>query len=477
MVTLRPSLFLAVAAVIAFGATLAGSFHLDDYAIFSDRTLGSPSGWLEVWRPEQTRPLAYFTFWLNRWLNGGDPLGYHAVNLALHAGAALALFGVLRRLVAPRAALIAAALFAVHPIQTEAVAYIFARATLLATLLSLLSLGAWVRGRRWMAVAWFAAALLAKEECLALPLLFLMLDGVSVPLAAAVGLSLAAGARLAWVAAIVRGSAAGWQAGISPLDYLATQGPVILRYFRLLVLPWGYSVDPDIAIARGWAPLAAWGALAALGVMAWRRRKKEGLWILAGLALLAPSSSLFPLADLAADRRMYLPVAAFGAAAALLLARARPAVLLAGAALLTVLSVQRSLVWRSEESLWSEAERMAPGKLRPKLQLARAAGPPRALELLAQARTLAPDDPAVPGELGRLYLASGDPARALAEFGRALALAPGDARALNNRGAALLALDQREAAREDFLRALAMDPTLEEARENLARLATAPAAK
>ena len=91
------------------------------------------------------------------------------MSLALHLGVVLLLFNVLGRLLPARAALVGAAIFAVHPMLAEPVNYIFARGTLLAALLSLLAMRAWITERRWMAVAWFAAAMLAKEECAALP--------------------------------------------------------------------------------------------------------------------------------------------------------------------------------------------------------------------------------------------------------------------------------------------------------------------
>jgi Flp pilus assembly protein TadD len=124
-------------------------------------------------------------------------------------------------------------------------------------------------------------------------------------------------------------------------------------------------------------------------------------------------------------------------------------------------------VWCTERALWQEAVERAPGKVRPKIQLARAVGPPRALELLEQARALAPEDPQIAAEMGRIHLESGRPQDALREFGRALALTPRDPRALNNRGTALLALGQGDAARIDFEWALEIDPCLFEARLNL----------
>src|SRR5271165_7699016 len=122
---MRARLLLLAAALVAFGASLGSGFHFDDYAIFSDRALTSPGGWLDIWTLQQTRPLTYLTFWLNYQVGGQDPLGYHLLNLALHAGAVLLLYECLRRLIPEPAALAAAAIFAVHPIQAEAVNYIW----------------------------------------------------------------------------------------------------------------------------------------------------------------------------------------------------------------------------------------------------------------------------------------------------------------------------------------------------------------
>ena len=158
MIALREKLILVFAGLIAFGGCLLAGFQFDDYAIFSDPSLTSSSGWWEVWRPLRTRPLTYFTFWANYQLGGQNPVGYHAVNLALHLACVWVLFDVLKKLMPANAAFVAAAVFAVHPIQTEAVAYVFARGTLLATLFCLLALRDWAAGHHWRAVGWFAIA-------------------------------------------------------------------------------------------------------------------------------------------------------------------------------------------------------------------------------------------------------------------------------------------------------------------------------
>jgi Flp pilus assembly protein TadD len=133
-------------------------------------------------------------------------------------------------------------------------------------------------------------------------------------------------------------------------------------------------------------------------------------------------------------------------------------------------SVFRTEVWRSDQALWREALAHAPGKVRPRIQLARSVSTPEALRLLEEARRLAPRDPAVAVETGRTLLAAGNPAAALGEFGRALALDPRDAGNYNNRGVALAALGQTEAARRDFQRALELAPGLATAVENLRKM-------
>jgi tetratricopeptide (TPR) repeat protein len=284
-------------------------------------------------------------------------------------------------------------------------------------------------------------------------------------------LSLAAGIRVLVAVQTTAGSGAGGHAGIAAQSYLLTQGVVILRYLRMLLLPWGFSVDPEIQIASLWTGLLAWAAVIGLVLLAWRTgtRSGAGIWFLGGLILLLPSSSIFPANDLAADYRMYLPMIGFAASIGLLLERVRPIYLAPAFLALVCLSYQRTAVWRSEESLWIDAVRKAPGKVRPRIQLARAVEPARALEILEQARRIAPADPRIPSEEGRVYLSLGEPARALPEFGRVLALDPGSAEAFNNRGVALLALDQKEAAVEDFERALARDPCQFNALLNLRR--------
>ena len=451
-----PRALLSVAVLLAFGASITHGFHFDDYSVIHG----------PVWQAWQTRPLTWLSFAMNAAISI-HPALWHAVSLAAHLAAVLLLYQLLLRFMSPTAALLGAAVFAVHPIQAESVAYVYSRATLFSTALCIAAGLLWLRGRLWFAVGCFAMAMLAKEDCASVPLVILLLDRRNIrsrigPIAVMFAIAIATAFRTLAVTRAITGSGAGFTAGISPQAYMLNQGYVIVRYLRLIFAPYGFSIDPEIHVSMTLA-LISWVAVAALAIFAARRQR----WILAGLILLIPSSSVFPLADLAADHRMYLPMAAFAGCAGVWLAKLPRALGVAIVLLLIGISAQRMTVWAGDEKLWSEAVEQAPGKLRPHIQLSRALPPTRALTELNETQARYPDNPAVEAELGRVYLELGHPELALAEFGKVLAQEPGDAHAINNRGVALRALGQEDAARQDFERALKIDGCLADARQNL----------
>lgn len=437
---MRARLLLAAAVLAAFGGSLFAGFHLDDYAIFSD-TL--PNWW------RASRPLTDLTFWLNGRIGGQEPAGYHAVNLLLHLGAVLLAYECLRRLMPAGAALIAAAIFAVHPLQAQAVNYVADRGVILAAVLCLAGLLAWIEGWPWLAVPAFAAALVADPRCAFFPFVFFVVRPKD-------RLALAAGVVLA-IVAIVRSAH-----GVYALAL------VTLRFLRLFLVPWGFTIAPDVREPI-WLAVAAVVVIGALAVWQGRRldARSEVAWFLAGLVLLIPHF----FGDPAADPRMYLPLFAFAAAAGLLLARIPGrAAAVAVLAILAAISVSRTYVWMSEERLWREAVRRAPDQIEPKIQLAKSLKAADALEMLARAREQAPYNPDIPAEIGKVLLDEQQFDGAVDELSRAVALNPRNASAFNNRGVALAALGQIPAATADFEHALLVDPNLAEARENLKRL-------
>ena len=126
---------LAALTIFAYYPAWHGSFLWDDDDyIINNKLLTAPDGWQRIWfsldSPSQYFPLTYSTFRIEHALWGLNPTGYHWVNLLLHVANALLAWAVLARLKVPGAWL-AAAIFALHPVQVESVAWITERKNVL----------------------------------------------------------------------------------------------------------------------------------------------------------------------------------------------------------------------------------------------------------------------------------------------------------------------------------------------------------
>ncbi|MGA2679752.1 MAG: tetratricopeptide repeat protein [Sedimentisphaerales bacterium] len=120
----------------------------DDYYVTNNPLLTAPGGLYRIWTSgavtSQYFPLTYTTFWFEYRLWGFNPVGYHVVNVAIHIINSLLLWLVLRRLSVP-GAWFASAVFALHPVQVESVAWVTERKNLLMLLFSLLSVLCWLK--------------------------------------------------------------------------------------------------------------------------------------------------------------------------------------------------------------------------------------------------------------------------------------------------------------------------------------------
>ena len=127
--------------------------------------------------PSLLRPrfLSYLTFWLNFEWFGAAPWAFRLTNVLLHAVAVQFCYRALRRLLGDGRAFFAAAVFAVHPLQADAVLYVFSRPVVLMGLLVWVAIDRWLAGKHWWAVLFYSLALLAKEEAIALPLFLVAL--------------------------------------------------------------------------------------------------------------------------------------------------------------------------------------------------------------------------------------------------------------------------------------------------------------
>src|SRR5438874_11579252 len=184
------ALMLIAVTIFAYTPAWNGGFIWDDDAyIINNELLTAPDGLRRIWfsldSPSQYFPLVYSTFRIEHALWGLNPTGYHWVNLLLHVANALLVWRVLARLSVPGAWL-AGAVFALHPVQVESVAWITERKNVLMGFFFLLTLLAWLAfvdertKRPWpfyvLALILYVLALSSKTTACTLPAaLFLIL--------------------------------------------------------------------------------------------------------------------------------------------------------------------------------------------------------------------------------------------------------------------------------------------------------------
>lgn len=476
---------------IAYVNALTSAFHFDDSAIFKVAGIVSPGfGW-DLFGPDQTRPLTWLTFHANYLIGGKEPLLYHVFNVLLHMGNVALLLAIARRYVSPVAAFGVAAVFALHPIQTESVTYVYARSTLLSTHFALWTL--WFFGlRRYVTSAvLFAVSLLAKEEAVALPAFLLLLDLYERRrpnlryYGALLGMVALTAAHLAYL--IISAPAAigvGRVRGISTLEYLLSQGRVLWIYLRILIAPYDLNLDRDVAVSTslfspaGTLPaLVALAALCAvLGRLAWSKRSQAALWALGFFILIAPSSSIVAQADLIFEHRTYLPLLCLAIGLGFLLERLKPAQVATGIAILIPVllgaTVVRNAAWHDEKSFAADLVAKSPNKGRAWLALAEAWSENPALQGRYLERGLAvdPANPELHNNYGILLLGRNQAAEAMEHFRRAREITGDTADAWNNIGGAYFVLREPDQALQSFRKALALDPCSFNARRNVIKM-------
>src|SRR5881398_4249600 len=183
------ALVLAALTIFAYRPAWNGGFLWDDDVyITNNELLTAPDGLRRIWfsldSPSQYFPLVYSTFRIEHAVWGVDPAGYHWVNLLLHIGNALLVWLVLARLKVPGGWL-AGAIFALHPVQVESVAWITERKNVLMGFFFLLTLLAWIAfsdgrtKRPWrfyvLALILYVLSLSAKTTACTLPAALLLI--------------------------------------------------------------------------------------------------------------------------------------------------------------------------------------------------------------------------------------------------------------------------------------------------------------
>lgn len=345
---LRYSLVIAALVIIAYAGTFSVPFIFDDNInIVENRSIRNLSSIFHVLAPPfgtgvAGRPIVNFSLALNYAISGENPWSYHLLNLLIHLSAAFCLFGIVRRSflseslkgnygdVATPLAFSCALLWALHPLQTQAVTYTIQRCESLMGLCFLLTFYFAIRG--WKSVAprqWHLAAILSflvgigtKEVMIIAPVLLFVYDILFFhgdpknainrsPLLYA-GLSFGLLCLGLLVTAGGTASSGTGRITFSALDYWVTQPEVILHYLRLAFWPNRLCIDYGWPITRlqdAWPSISIIAMLLIVSLWALIKRYPIGYLAAWFFAVLAPTS-LIPMPDAAFEHRMYLPLIA-----------------------------------------------------------------------------------------------------------------------------------------------------------------------
>lgn len=532
-------LLIAAAACCLYAPSLPGAFVLDDIPVIAENTnLDDPLAYIPVLGrlSGQTRSFGFFTFSLNHRLHGLSAEGYRAANIAIHIASALLVYFLVQNTVrstglreqkdtASRAGLIAGMLFAVHPVQTQAVTYLSQRFASLATLLCLLSVvsyGLWrsknplpdkgigLKGIGWYALALISAflAMKTKEISFTLPLMIVLYETIFFKgnrTARIVSLLPFLLLMLVIPLSLLSGQAAGTSTQnllpaetiqISRHDYLVTQARVLATYGRLLLFPVNQNLDYDYPVLASLTIVSAGAILAKLllfgaGILfvlrpfpetsksPWPRVFGFGVfWFFLSLVV---ESSVIPIRDVIFEHRLYLPSVGFClvvVAAVEQLGLRSPqlrqrlvAALSVMLVLLAALTIARNFIWRNSEALWSDVISKSPAKARPHNNLGLIyAESGRNEQALSEFRFAVERDPGFAEahvNLGNELYTAGRLDEAAAAYEKAAELAPGFAKVHYNLGNLYLRIGRRGDAITAYEKALSLKPDYEKARKAL----------
>jgi tetratricopeptide (TPR) repeat protein len=405
-----PVLFVCIAALvtIVYSNHFGNEFHFDDYhtivqnpyirsihnlpRFFVDKESTSVLPANRAWRPLVFASLA-IDYWFG---NAMKPFYFHLSTFIWFLVLLALMFALFRKIFEQARpnplnipsplniwmAAFATALFAVHPAVAETVNYIIQRADLYSTLGVVASLVVWISSPRMRKYGLYllplAAAALSKPPAMIFPailILYIWLFEEATPAAALRRSipSILVVAALGWLTSVMTPATYTFPA----YGYRITQPIVILRYFRTFFIPTGLTADTDrnafnsIFDADALFGFVFLAVLIAVAVRTARRRETKPIAFGLGWFLLALlPTSIFPLAEVENDHRMFFPFVGLTLSASWAMAlwlHSRPArrriptaacglVLLAfGAA-----AWQRNQVWRTEESLWYDVTLKSP---------------------------------------------------------------------------------------------------------------------
>lgn len=455
-----PELLIALAAVLVFGASVFNDFVFfdDDKAILYNKALQNPSlgKFFRGQNLGMYAPMTWIAYWIGQGISGTEAWGYHLLGLLLHVLNGVLVYNILNNLTGRQwPALAAAMLFAVHPIQAEAVCWAAALSTVLFSSFYLLSAAAYLRSvtdtegaTRWyvLSLVAFLAACLAKSAAVTLPLVLLVMDVYlnkelkskfwlsKIPYLL---LSIFFGLYTFSTRAAEGHDIAATSALFTSADRFWMICQTILFYPVKILLPFlGYSVAyPFVKTNSSWPPVYYLSplVLAGLGALLYIKGRNWPL-VLLGVALyFLPLTVMLPFRtvgsfELRSDRYVYLSCVGLFFAAGLLLEKLQPSlrlgVLLGATALFGFFGLQQARIWENGVALFQNCVDRTPESS------------------LCQCN------------LGYNALITSDFERSIKHYSEALRFEPGTIEANSGRGQAYLQVQKIPEALEDFNKAI-----------------------
>lgn len=516
-----PALLIVAAGFVAYSNSFGGILVFDDEPAIARnpnlRTLWPLAVAMEA-PPDTTlsgRPIASLSFALDYAVTGGSLAGYHRTNLLIHLTTALLLFGLTRRTLLtpplePRfgarstaLALTIALVFVVHPLQTGSVTYIVQRveslmglfylATLYFSIRALHAETTGARGFTSAAIGACALGMATKEVMVTAPLMVMLWDRTFASGPRASRKRLYAGLLSTWLilAVIVAGGHRSTSVGFGFPEwpwwrYLMTQPEVVLHYLRLALAPTPLVLDyqwPAAAsvgdVAMSAVTICVLLLLTAFGLVRRSPAAFTGVWF---FLILAPSSSVIPIVtEVAAEHRMYLPVAGVITPVVLGLYRLVPALsasagfgvrrFLRASGFLGAAATVAGFAWMSHERnadyhdydrIWSDTIAKRPGNARARNNYASSLlAQNRFAEAEVHLKVAVDQQPAFPeaqANLGVALSAQGKLDEGIDHLRRSLALKPGFAGARRNLGEAYALQRRMGEAAAEYEKALELLP-------------------
>ena len=504
---------IVLVAILAYLPSICGGFVLDDNLFVTENDLiRTPDGLHKLWCTTESQdywPMTNTTFWIEWRLWETNPIGYHVTNLILHVVEALLIWVILRKMTIP-GALLAAMVFALHPVNVESVAWIAQRKNMMSMLFFLLSILWYLKIEilsplasrpspllYWLSLASFVLAMLSKGSAVVLPVLLL---GIFWWLRSLTRRDLLRMAPFFLLAVVLTGVNIWFQTHGEHIEFrnagfaerLLGAGCVVWFYLYKALLPLDLAfIYPRWHIEVGnplwWLPLLA--ALIVTAVL-WRYRKgwsrpllfAWGFFCVSLLPVMGFTYTGFMEYSLVADHYQHIAIIGVIALAAagwsIWHQRARnradwatTAVAVVVIGTLAFLTWQQSGIYHNAIRLYQATLQKNPGCWLAHNNLgavlADAGRPQEAIEHYQQALLLKPDYVETHNNLGVVLANAGRLQEAIEHYEQALRLKPDYADVHNNLGLALVNAGRLQDAIEHYEQALRLKPDYVEVHNNL----------